>query len=87
MKKHLLSTIAAVAVMSGAGAANAGTLFIGRLTSAQEVPPNASTATGAGTLILNDAKTSALVNVTHNVPAVTVTAGHIHRAPAGAMAR
>lgn len=83
LKKQLLSTIAVAAIAVAAGSAQAGTLFIGRLTSAQEVPPNASTATGTGTLILNDARTSALVSVTHNVPAATVTAGHIHRAAAG----
>jgi len=83
VKKQLLSTIAAMAVMATSGAVNAGTLFIGRLTSAQEVPPNTSTATGTGTIILNDAKTSATVNLTHNVPAATVTAGHLHSGATG----
>jgi hypothetical protein len=78
----LLATAAVAALASGT--AQAGTLFIARMTGANEVPANPSTFTGTGTLILNDAKTSALVNGSHNItPTTTVVAGHIHRGPAG----
>lgn len=58
--------------------AKAGTLYLSRLSSAGENPPTASTATGLGILILNDAETSATITATHNI-SILVTGGHIHR--------
>ena len=40
-----------------------GTLFTATLDGAQQVPPNASTATGSGTVLLNDAETTITVNL------------------------
>ena len=53
--------------------AQAGTLWVGNLTGAQEVPPVATPFTGRGFLILNDAETSAAI----------VVNGHVHRGPVG----
>ena len=83
LKKFLCSSVAGAALLTVAGAANAGTLYIARMNAGNEVPVNPSTATGVGVLILNDARTSAIVRGTHNVVPATVTAGHIHRGAAG----
>lgn len=47
----------------------------------QENPPNGSASDGLGTVSLNDAETQLTIDVEHTL--ATVTAGHIHRAPAG----
>ncbi|MSO99091.1 MAG: autotransporter domain-containing protein [Rhodospirillaceae bacterium] len=86
LKKFLCSSVAGAALMMAAGAANAGTLYLARMNAANEVPPNPSTATGVGVLILNDARTQAIVRATHNVVPTTVTIGHIHQGPAGVAA-
>lgn len=85
MKKHVLLSGVAIATLVSASA-DAGTLFLANLSGANEIPANASTASGVGVLILNDARTSATVGGTHNLLATgaNVTAGHIHRAPATA---
>ncbi|CAN0089638.1 unnamed protein product, partial [Phaeothamnion confervicola] len=69
--------------MLTAANAQAGTLWIGSMTGAQENPPVAVPFTGTGFLVLNDAETSAVVTATHNIPAAMVANGHIHRAPVG----
>jgi hypothetical protein len=56
----------------------AGTLYLARLSSANENPPNPATFTGTGVLILNDAENSATVTATHNIN-IPLTGGHIHR--------
>lgn len=76
-KTLLLASAAAVSLF--AGTAQAGTLFLANLSGANEIPANPSTATGTGVLILNDAKTSAIVTGTHTVVPATVVQGHIHR--------
>jgi uncharacterized protein with beta-barrel porin domain len=81
-RTSILLGVSAVAILM-AGKAQAGTLWIGNLNQAQENPPTGVPYTGTGFLILNDAETSAVVTVTHNVPAAIVTDGHIHRAPIG----
>lgn len=63
-------------------AAQAGTLYLSRLSAAEENPPTASTATGTGVLVLNNAETQSIVTATHTLGA-TATAGHIHRAAVG----
>lgn len=63
------------------GAANAGTLYLSRLSGAGENPPTTSTATGLGVLILNDAETQATITATHDI-SLPLTGGHIHRGAA-----
>ena len=63
------------------GAANAGTLYLSRLSGAGENPPTTSAATGLGVLILNDAETLATITATHDI-SLPVTGGHIHRGAA-----
>lgn len=58
--------------------------FTGSLTSAQEVPPNASTATGFGRVTLNDAETQITVSVYWSGLTGNASAGHIHAAAFGA---
>ena len=63
--------------ISGAGAAQAGTLWIAKMNGARENPPNNSTFTGTGFLVLNTAETSASVTATHDIPANTLTGGRL----------
>ncbi len=79
-KSVLRSGVALASLMSAS--AQAGTLFLANLSAANEIPANPSTATGTGVLILNDAKTSAIVTGTHTVVPSTVVQGHIHRGTA-----
>ena len=87
-KSFLLSGAAAGALIMFCAQAQAGTLYISRLSNANEPAGTApSAATGIGSLILNDAGTSATVRVTHNEALVNpspVILGHIHRGPQGA---
>src|SRR5262249_6033101 len=68
-----------VLVASGgpAGAVGGGT-FTASLTGAQEVPPNASTATGTATVTLNAAETMITVSLTFSGLTAPATAAHIH---------
>ncbi|MEP6925510.1 MAG: CHRD domain-containing protein, partial [Pyrinomonadaceae bacterium] len=67
--------------------ANATTYFTGTLSSAQEVPTNASTAVGFGRVTLNDAETQITVSLTFSGLSSNQTASHIHgAAPPGANA-
>lgn len=67
--------------------ADAATYFTGNLNGAQEVPPNASTATGFGRVTLNNAETSITVSVYYGSAAAplgsNVTIGHIHEGVPG----
>jgi hypothetical protein len=58
--------------------AQADTIFQATLTGAQEVPPNASTATGTGTVILNPAETMITVDLSWSGLTATAVAAHIH---------
>lgn len=59
------------------------TAGLATLTGAQEVPPNASTATGRGTIVFDSATRDILIAyATHNVAATTVA--HIHTGASGA---
>lgn len=60
--------------------AQAGTIFKGNLGSIQEVPTNASTGTGVGTVQINDAGTQITVQLTFNGLGSNQTAAHIHGA-------
>ena len=55
-----------------------GTTFIAQISSAQEVPVNASTATGNGTVTLNAAETQIAVNMTFSGLSSNQSAAHIH---------
>lgn len=77
---HLAVCVSSFAAAS-AGAAEAGTLWFANLAGQNENPPNTQPFTGSGFLILNDAETSAVVRVVHDVP--NAIDGHIHRGPAG----
>lgn len=61
--------------------ASGGTLYLARMIGANENPPNTSTFTGTGVLILNDAETQAIVTATHDIN-IPLTGGHIHRGTA-----
>jgi hypothetical protein len=58
--------------------AQAQTHFVANLTGAQEVPPNASTATGFGRVTLNAAQTQITASVYYTGLGSNVTVGHIH---------
>lgn len=83
MKISTVGFLAMALAAAGGGAARAGTLWIANMTPAKEVPPNNTTFSGTGFIVLNDAETSASVTATHDIPANTLTGGHIHRGPAG----
>ena len=55
-----------------------GQLFTATLSGSQEVPPNASTGTGSGTVFLNDAQTTITVNLNFAGLSAPATAAHIH---------
>ena len=59
-------------------------VFTANLNSAQEVPPNASTATGFGRVTLNEAETQITASVYYSGLSSGTTVGHIHVAAAGA---
>ena len=58
--------------------ARAGQLFQATLTAAQEVPSNASTATGSGSVVLSDDQTTITVNLSFSGLITNATAAHIH---------
>ncbi|MBI2510652.1 MAG: autotransporter domain-containing protein [Opitutae bacterium] len=80
--RRTLSTLTLGAFLLLGAEAQAGTLYLSRLSAAEENPPTASTATGLGVLVLNDAENQSTVTATHTLGA-TATAGHIHRAAVG----
>ena len=61
-----------------ASQAQAATLFSANLTGSQEVPSNSSTATGFGTVLLNDAENMIAVNLTYAGLTTPATVAHIH---------
>ncbi len=73
---HLCSVI--LMLLTLVCGANAASYFTGNLTSAQEVPPNASTATGFGRVTLNNTETQITVSVYWSGLSAAATAGHIH---------
>jgi uncharacterized protein YhjY with autotransporter beta-barrel domain len=79
---RLAAGVAAIAC-GVSGGTQAGTLWMGSLSGASENPPVNVPYTGTGFIVLNDAETSGVVTVTHNVPPAIVVDGHIHRAPVG----
>ena len=82
MKKTLLSLV--VAISFATGIASAQTTFQAFLTGLGENPPNASPASGFGTVVLNAAQTQ--ITVGENWSGLVggpATASHIHNAPPG----
>lgn len=58
------------------------TTFTASLSGSHEVPPNASTATGTATLVLNEDTNKFTITVPFN--GITATAAHIHKGAVGA---
>jgi hypothetical protein len=71
-------SLAAAFVLLAGTSVQAGTLYLARLSQANENPPTGAPFTGTGVLILNDAENQATVTATHNIN-IPVTGGHIHR--------
>ena len=83
MKKTLLSLVIGIAF--AAGTASAQTTFQAFLSGLGEVPPNASPATGFGTVVLNAVQTQITVNESWSgLVGGSASASHIHTGPAGA---
>ena len=81
MKKNLLSLVVGIAF--AAGTASAQTTFQAFLSGLGEVPPNASPATGFGTVVLNAVQTQITVNESWSGLLAPASASHIHNAPPG----
>ena len=81
MKKTLLSLVVGIAF--AAGTASAQTTFQAFLSGLGEVPPNASPATGFGTVVLNAVQTQITVNENWSGLSAPASASHIHNAPPG----
>ena len=75
--RHLVALIVVIAALVPA-ASFAGTGFSAVLNAAQEVPTNASTATGVGTCVLNDAQTQLTYTVMYTGLVANRTASHFH---------
>jgi hypothetical protein len=73
----ILASLALAGALT-AGIASAQTTFTAILTGAGENPPNASTATGSGTLVLNAAATQFTIDASFSGLMSPATAGHIH---------
>ncbi|MEZ4386876.1 MAG: CHRD domain-containing protein [Candidatus Krumholzibacteriia bacterium] len=81
MLKTLTTALALVTLL--ATGALAETVFEATLGGNQEVPPNASPATGTATITLSDDQTSATYTVEFSGLEGDQTAAHFHQAPAG----
>jgi hypothetical protein len=79
--KTLIRSLA-LSVALGTGVVSAQSTFQAILSGSQEVPANASTATGFGTVVLNAAKTQITVNESWSGLSAAASASHIH-GPAG----
>jgi hypothetical protein len=75
--------LALVVLLLAAGSATAGTLFSFPLSGDQAVPPVAAATSGECLALLDDLETTLLVSCVHDIAAGSVTAAHIHAAPAG----
>ena|ERR1700694_4414320 len=78
MRKYLSLFGLTIIVLLTAATASAGRLFTTTLSGSQEVPPNASPATGSGTVLLDDARTTITVNLSFSGLLAPATAAHIH---------
>ena len=83
MLKKFLGLIAYLTILAVmAVTAKGDTTFSGKLSGAQTVPPNTSTAVGLGTVILNDTETRITISLDFSGLGSNQTAAHIH-GPAG----
>lgn len=81
MRLRLLITVALGLTLALAPRpADAAMQFEAVINSAQEVPPNASPATGTGTFTLNDAETQLSINIVFSGLVAPQTGAHIHGA-------
>jgi hypothetical protein len=76
MKKQIV--ILALAAAVSTGIASAQTTYHATLTGSQEVPANASTATGSGTVVLNAAQNQIIVDESWTGLTTPATLSHIH---------
>jgi len=84
MRQHWTRVAGAVVLLiSGAALAGADQGFSANLTGSQEVPPNASPATGRGFVILDAAEAQITVLLNFTGLTTNAIAGHIHRAATG----
>lgn len=79
MLKKSLVLIASISILAfSVVTATADTTFSGKLSGAQAVPPNGSTAVGFGTIILNSAETRITISLDFSGLGSNQTAAHIH---------
>lgn len=84
MRRSILAAVfTAVALFLGSAPSQAGMLFFAELDGLQEVPPNASLATGFGTFELNDAGTELAFSVSFQDLLAPLTAAHFHNGDFG----
>ena len=76
-------TLALLALLLVPSASLAAQGFSANLSGLQEVPVNASTATGNAAVVLNDAGNQLTYTVNYSGLLGTLTASHIHKAPIG----
>jgi CHRD domain/FG-GAP-like repeat len=85
LRKILCLTAYLIAICAFSTIGFAATYFTGNLNSAQENPPNASTATGFGRVTLNDSETQITASVYYSgLTSPGTTVGHIHTGATGA---
>jgi hypothetical protein len=79
MRLALRTFLAAIVVIAMVGVASAAIInFTATLNGAQEVPPNASTATGSGSFVMDTVANTLSYNITFSGLLAPQTAGHIH---------
>lgn len=79
-----IAVAAVAAVLIASGGVRADQTFRGVFSGLQEVPPNASPATGFGTFVLNDAETMLTFNITYSgLIGGPIVGAHFHNAPFG----
>jgi hypothetical protein len=84
MRTRALSLFLLSVLLAIPAAGDAGLVFTETLDGSQEVPPNASPATGTGTFTLNDAATELAFNITYeDLIGGPIVGAHFHNAPAG----
>jgi CHRD domain/PEP-CTERM motif len=84
MRRSLVLVGAFLLLAGTAPGVGATTIFDASLTGAQEVPPNASPASGTGTFVLNDAGTELAFTLDYSgLTGGPVVGAHFHNAPRG----
>lgn len=82
-REYRLATAVALGSLLVGGGALGAENFLAFLSGAEEVPANASPATGTGTFVLSDDETSLSYTIEYSGLTATETGAHIHNAPAG----